>query len=77
MKEKSAQTICVQLVPQPRTIYAGLHTELLFRLSDAVGQPVSDLQPYLGAMGHCVAISEDTTLYLHSHPEQLHTPDGR
>lgn len=30
--------------------------------------PVSDLRNYLGARGHCVIVSEDTTGYLHSHP---------
>lgn len=30
--------------------------------------PVEDLRSYLGAMGHCVIISEDTTAFLHSHP---------
>lgn len=34
----------------------------------AKGAPVADLQDYLGARGHCVIISEDTTGYLHSHP---------
>jgi hypothetical protein len=38
------------------------------------GQPITDLQPYLGAMGHCVIVSEDGQTYLHSHPEQLFNP---
>jgi hypothetical protein len=33
------------------------------------GQPVNDLQPYLGAYGHLVAIEADTLEYLHVHPE--------
>ena len=33
-------------------------------------EPVKDLRPYLGAMGHCVIISEDTTEFLHSHPQE-------
>lgn len=32
------------------------------------GQPVTDLENYLGALGHMVIISEDTRQYLHVHP---------
>ncbi|HEY4328763.1 MAG TPA: DUF2231 domain-containing protein [Phycisphaerae bacterium] len=64
----------IQLLSQPRTIYAGLHTLLAFHVSDHRGKPETDLAPYLGAMGHCVIISEDTTEYLHSHPEQIRSP---
>lgn len=33
------------------------------------GQPVTDLENYLGALGHMVIISEDTKQYLHVHPQ--------
>jgi hypothetical protein len=32
------------------------------------GKPVTDLQPYLGVMGHLVMISEDRASFVHSHP---------
>lgn len=32
------------------------------------GKPVTDLDHYLGALGHMVVISEDTQEYLHVHP---------
>lgn len=32
------------------------------------GQPVTNLENYLGALGHMVIISEDTKQYLHVHP---------
>lgn len=32
------------------------------------GRPVTDLEPFLGAMGHLVMISEDRAAYVHSHP---------
>ncbi|MBX0293180.1 hypothetical protein K3G63_22235 [Hymenobacter sp. HSC-4F20] len=32
------------------------------------GRPVTDLDNYLGALGHVVVISEDTENYLHVHP---------
>jgi hypothetical protein len=31
--------------------------------------PVTDLQPYLGAYGHLVALREGDLAYLHVHPE--------
>ena len=33
------------------------------------GKPVTDLTPYLGAMGHAVILSADGSKFLHSHPE--------
>ncbi|MEH0981931.1 hypothetical protein [Micromonospora sp. CPCC 205556] len=40
------------------------------------GKPVTDLQPYLGAYGHLVALRQGDLAYLHVHPEG--TPgDGR
>ncbi|MEO5665213.1 MAG: hypothetical protein ABIR39_18265 [Nocardioides sp.] len=37
------------------------------------GQPVTDLEPYLGAYGHLVALRAGDLAYLHVHPEG--TPD--
>jgi hypothetical protein len=71
-------SVIARLTPQPRTLLPGVHSHLLLRLSRE-GRPLSDLEPYLGAMGHCVVISEDTQTYLHCHPEQLlgPAPDAR
>lgn len=33
------------------------------------GKPVTDLQPYLGAFGHLVALRDGDLAYLHVHPE--------
>jgi uncharacterized membrane protein len=63
----------IELIPQPRQPVIGLHTFLLFRLYKN-GQPVTDLAPYIGAMGHCVILSEDSQTYLHCHPEMLTGP---
>jgi hypothetical protein len=46
---------------------SGVMLEFVLRRGD---EPVKDLRPYLGAMGHCVIISEDTTEFLHSHPQE-------
>lgn len=58
----------VAMMPMPAPIIAGQNTMLHFQVRDAKGKPLKDLQPYLGAMGHCVILSQDTTKYLHSHP---------
>ena len=60
-----------ELTTQPRTLTAGTHALLVFRLTDH-GQPVTDLQPYMAAMGHCAIISQDTAMFIHCHPEQIH-----
>jgi hypothetical protein len=40
------------------------------------GQPVTDLQPYLAAYGHLVALRDGDLAYLHVHPEGA-PGDGR
>ncbi|HEU4840842.1 MAG TPA: heavy-metal-associated domain-containing protein [Ilumatobacteraceae bacterium] len=41
------------------------------------GAPVTDLDPYLGALGHLVAIRDGDLAYLHVHPlDQLDGPGG-
>jgi hypothetical protein len=39
---------------------------VLFR--DAEVRPITDIEPYLGAMGHLVILSSDTRMFLHAHP---------
>jgi uncharacterized membrane protein len=63
----------VEMHVSPRTPVTAVRSQLLFRLTKD-GKPVTDLQPYIGAMGHCVIISQDTKVYLHCHPEQLFNP---
>ncbi|TKJ28883.1 hypothetical protein [Blastococcus sp. CCUG 61487] len=46
---------------------AGEETELRFGISRD-GAPVTDLQPYLGASGHLVALRQGDLGYLHVHP---------
>ncbi|HEX4948472.1 MAG TPA: hypothetical protein VFZ34_17490, partial [Blastocatellia bacterium] len=60
----------------PETLVAGQPTLLRFKLTAAeTGQPLTDLQPYLGAWGHTVILSDDAVEYLHSHP--LEDNDGK
>ena len=42
--------------------------QLVFRVSRE-GRPVQDLEPYLGALGHLVALREGDLAFLHVHPQ--------
>ncbi len=51
---------------------AGKEAVLKYHITDAAtGQPVTNIQPYLGAWGHTLILSEDATDYLHSHPVEM------
>lgn len=63
------------LAYDPEVCLVGLYCHLNFALS-ADGQPVHDLQTYLGAFGHTLIMSEDMVDYVHSHPlDILAQPD--
>ena len=47
---------------------AGRDAKLTLRVARD-GKPVTDLQPYLGAYGHLVALRDGDLAYLHVHPE--------
>jgi hypothetical protein len=49
----------------------GRSTSLTFKLTDtATGQPITDLEQYLGAYGHLMIIHEDGQTVVHSHPAE-------
>lgn len=51
------------------SLVAGKSSRLTFTIAKA-GVPVTDLQPYLGAYGHLVALRAGDLGYLHVHPQQ-------
>ena len=56
----------------PAAPVAGKPALLKYHVTDVkTGQPVTDIQPYLGAWGHTLILSEDATDYLHSHPNEM------
>jgi rRNA maturation protein Nop10 len=66
---KTVDGLTATLSFDPPTFIAGLYGHLNFHLTDTkTGQPVSDLQTYLGAFGHTLIMSEDMADYVHSHP---------
>jgi hypothetical protein len=42
----------------------------VFSISDASGNPITDLEPLMGAGGHSVIISSDKQEFLHVHPTE-------
>lgn len=50
-------------------VKTGAATHLAYTVTKD-GKPVATLQPYLGAMGHLVIISEDRKEFVHSHPHE-------
>ncbi|TFE19297.1 hypothetical protein [Cohnella luojiensis] len=61
-------------------LMANKDLNLTFNMVDAkTKKPVTDLQPYLGAVGHVVIISADAEQYLHVHPidEKAKGPDAQ
>lgn len=66
---RTIDDVTVVLSFDPPTFVAGLYGHLNYRLTDTdSGRPISDLQPYLGAFGHTLIMSEDGTSYVHAHP---------
>ena len=63
-----AGSLRITLALPPEGLTAGEEAQLSFTLTDAAaGDPVSDLEPYLGAIGHVVALSADGERYVHIH----------
>ena len=65
--EKTVDGKKVSLSIDPQ-LEAGKELTLKFTLRDeSTNQPISDLEPYLGSIGHVVVFSEDGERYLHVH----------
>ena len=62
----------VELTLSPSEPQGGKNVTLNYHLSNEMtGEPLKDLQPYLGAWGHTLILSEDGRDYIHSHPRAL------
>jgi hypothetical protein len=55
---------------------AGRAVRIAFTLSDEAGEPIVNLQQYLGARGHLVILSADGMQYVHAHPLEKKSSDG-
>jgi len=69
---KSADGVIVELSAGPAKLVSGEETDVPIRFVDEkTGEPVKDLQRYLGAFGHAMMLSEDMTEHVHAHPEEM------
>ncbi len=72
---KTAGNMSVQLTLPGSGLVAGRDEKFAYHLTDArTGQPVRDVEPYLGAWGHSLIMSEDTQHFVHAHPVE-HLPE--
>jgi hypothetical protein len=60
---------------RPAQLKAGAESQLTFRITRR-GRPVRDLQPYLGAYGHLVALHAPELAYSHVHPNGEDRTEG-
>ncbi len=74
--KKTTGSIVAEVALDPPRLVAGQQGHLEFTLTDArTGAPVTDLQPYLGAFGHTLILSEDLVDAVHSHPSEWRDGD--
>lgn len=64
----------LRITLEPRDFAAGKYACLTLTVRDArTGQPVTDLEPYLGAPAHMLIVRSDLTDAVHAHPEEQAT----
>ncbi len=69
---KSADGVTVSLQVTPAKLISGEETDIPIHFTDEkTGEPVKNLQRYLGAFGHAMMLSEDMTEHVHAHPEEM------
>lgn len=54
----------------------GTESSIRFDLRDGKGKPVTDLQSYMGELGHLVVLSADGKEYVHTHAEKGKADQG-
>src|SRR5918996_183309 len=77
VKESSDRNYQISLNLPQEKILAKRDTDIVFSISDASGNPITDLEPLMGAGGHSVIISSDIQEFLHVHPTEEVKPDWK
>ena len=54
----------------PKEIRTNEYVSIAFSISDVFGNPITDLEPLMGASGHSVIVSRDVRQFLHVHPSK-------
>lgn len=69
---RTANGVTVELQIEPSQLIAGEELDVPIHFTDtASGEPVKNLQRYLGAFGHAMMLNEDMTEHVHAHPEEM------
>jgi hypothetical protein len=69
---KSADGVTVELGLTPAKLISTEETDIPIHIKDEkTGEPIKDLQRYLGAFGHAMMLSEDMMEHVHAHPETM------
>lgn len=70
-RTKTFQGYMVELRAAPTPVLSETPTTVSFDITKD-GQPVTNLEPYLGALGHAVVLREGDLEFLHTHPVDEH-----
>lgn len=69
---RTANGTTVELQIDPGALIAGEEADVPIHFVDEKsGEPVRDLQRYLGAFGHAMMLNVDMTEHVHAHPEEM------
>ena len=69
---KTTDGVTVALGLTPAKLISGEETDIPIHFVDEkTGEPVKNLQRYLGAFGHAMMLSDDMTEHVHAHPEEM------
>ena len=74
-KMHNASSLNVALHTEPQTVEVGTPTTLTFHLTDAEGEPVSDLMVHHDRVLHVLVVSENLQIIGHIHPEDFEARD--
>src|SRR5215207_3556483 len=77
IKESSDRNYRINLKLPQEKIIAKRDTDIVFSISDALGNPITDLESLMGAGGHSVIISSDIQDFLHVHPTDEVEPNWK
>jgi hypothetical protein len=76
-RAQTIEDLTATIAFESERVEVGTYNHMSFRLTRAgTGEPVTDLQTYLGAFGHMLMISEDMVDYVHAHPIEMLPADA-
>jgi hypothetical protein len=69
-KREAGVTVDLRIAPTALAASEDLDLPVHFT-NTATGEPVRDLERYLGAFAHALIVNEELTEYIHAHPEEM------